>query len=311
MLSINYLEFFTAHSTTKQLPSTNPNPPPMQVILGSGGAIGTELARALAHYTPDIQLVSRNPKQVNDTDQLFAADLTDADRVAKAVQGAEVAYLTVGLPYDTAVWRSVWPVVMANVINACKQHNVKLVFFDNVYMYDPQYLSPMTEDTPVNPSSNKGKVRRQITDQLMSEVKAGNLTALIARSADFYGPPQYANQVLNETVYKNLKQGKKANWLGSDQYQHSFTYTPDAGRATALLGNTADAYGQVWHLPTADHPPTGKEWIEAFAREMNVAPKAQVAGKNAGEGDRLVQPHHARAARDALSVRSRLRVRQQ
>ncbi len=95
----------------------------MQVILGSGGAIGTELARALAHYTPDIQLVSRDPKKVNNTDQLFSADLTDADRVAKAVQGAEVAYLTVGLPYDTAVWRSVWPVVMANVINACKQHN--------------------------------------------------------------------------------------------------------------------------------------------------------------------------------------------
>ena len=251
----------------------------MQVILGSGGAIGTELALALPHYTPDIRLVSRNPKKVNDTDELFEGDLTDADRVAKAVQGAEVAYLTVGLPYDTATWRSVWPVVMANTINACKQHNVKLVFFDNVYMYDPQYLSPMTEDTPLNPSSNKGKVRRQIADQLMNEVKAGNLTALIARSADFYGPPRYANQVLNETVYKNLKQGKKANWLGSDQYQHSFTYTPDAGRATALLGNTADAYGQVWHLPTADHPPTGKEWIEAFAREMNVAPKAQVAGK--------------------------------
>ncbi|MGB3780730.1 MAG: NAD-dependent epimerase/dehydratase family protein [Tunicatimonas sp.] len=251
----------------------------MQVILGSGGAIGTELALALPRYTSDIRLVSRDPKQVNNTDELFEGDLTDADRVAKAVQGAEVAYLAVGLPYNTAVWRSTWPVVMANVINACKQHNVKLVFFDNVYMYDPQHVTHMTEDTPVNPSSNKGKVRRQIADQLMHEVRAGNITALIARSADFYGPPQYANQVLNETVYKNLKQGKKANWLGSDQYKHAFTYTPDAGRATALLGNTADAYGQVWHLPTADNPPTGKAWIEAFAREMNVAPKSQVAGK--------------------------------
>ena len=137
----------------------------MQVILGSGGAIGTELARALPHYTPDIRLVSRNPKKVNSTDELFEGDLTDADRVAKAVQGAEVAYLTVGLPYNTATWRSTWPVVMANVINACKQHGTKLVFFDNVYMYDPQHLSPMTEDTPINPSSNKGKVRRQIADQ--------------------------------------------------------------------------------------------------------------------------------------------------
>lgn len=251
----------------------------MQVILGSGGAIGTELALALPQYTSDIRLVSRNPKKVNHTDQLFAGDLTDANQVAEAVQGVEIAYLTVGLPYDTATWRSTWPVVMANTINACKKHGIKLVFFDNVYMYDPQHMGHLTEDTPINPSSKKGKVRRQIADQLMSEVKASNLTALIARSADFYGPPQYANQVLNEMVYKPLKQGKKANWLGSDQYKHSFTYTPDAGRATALLGNTNDAYGQVWHLPTASNPPTGKEWIEAFDREMKVAPKSQVAGK--------------------------------
>ena len=251
----------------------------MQVILGSGGAVGTELARALLQYTSDIRLVSRNPKKVNDTDELFPGDLTNADSVREAVEGADVAYLTVGLPYDTNTWRSTWPVVMANTINACKKQGAKLVFFDNVYMYDPQHVPHMTEETPINPSSKKGAVRRQIADQLMKEVEADSLTTLIARSADFYGPPQYPNQVLTEIVYKNLKKGKKANWLGAVQYQHSFTYTPDAGKATALLGNTDDAYGQVWHLPTATHPPTGKEWIEAFAQEMKVAPKYQVAGK--------------------------------
>ena len=251
----------------------------MQVILGSGGAIGTELALALPQYTSDIRLMSRNPKKVNDTDQLFPGDLTDADSVQKAVEGAEVAYLTVGLPYKTKLWQETWPVVMTNTISACKKHGTKLVFFDNVYMYDPQHIPHMTEDTPIDPSSKKGAVRRQIADQLMKEVKSGNLTALIARAADFYGPPRYANQVLTETVFKNLKKGKKADWLGSDQYKHSFTYTPDAGRATALLGNTNDAYNQVWHLPTAGHPPTGNEWVEAFAREMQVAPKYQVAGK--------------------------------
>ena len=251
----------------------------MQVILGSGGAIGTELALALPQYTTDIRLVSRNPKKVNDTDELFSGDLTDAASVREAVAGADVAYLTVGLPYDIKIWRSTWPVVMANTINACKEHGTKLVFFDNVYMYDPQHVPHMTEETPINPASKKGAVRRQIADQLMKEVNAGKLTALIARAADFYGPSQYGNQILNETVIKNLKEGKKANWLGSDQYRHSFTYTPDAGKATALLGNTDDAYGQVWHLPTADNPLTGKQWIEAVAQELNVAPKKQVAGK--------------------------------
>ena len=55
-------------------------------------------------------------------------------------------------------------------------------------MYDPTKLSFMTEDTPVNPSSKKGKVREEIATMLLNEVKAGKLKALIARSADFYGP---------------------------------------------------------------------------------------------------------------------------
>ncbi|MEJ2004969.1 MAG: NAD-dependent dehydratase, partial [Cyclobacteriaceae bacterium] len=33
--------------------------------------------------------------------------------------------------------------------------------------------------------------------------------------------------------------------------------------------------GQVWHLPTADDPPTGKEWVEMCAHLLNTKPKAR------------------------------------
>ena len=78
---------------------------------------------------------------------------------------------------------------------------------------------------------------------------------------------------------KNFSKGEKANWLGAVDYRQAFAYTPDAGKATALLGNTADAYNQVWHLPTAPNPLTGKEWIEAIAKEMGVEPKFQAVPK--------------------------------
>ena len=42
----------------------------MQTILGSGGAIGISLAKELMNYTNQIRLVSRNPKKVNETDEL-------------------------------------------------------------------------------------------------------------------------------------------------------------------------------------------------------------------------------------------------
>jgi len=245
----------------------------LQTILGAGGSIGIELAKALPKYTTRIRLVSRSPQKVNDTDELVAADLTKASEIDRAVAGSTIVYVTVGFEYSVKVWQKLWPPFMQHVIEACKKHNAKLVFFDNVYMYDPDHLHPMTEDTPMRPSSKKGAVRKALVDMIMAEVQRGQLTALIARSADFIGPK---NSVLVETVYKNFQQGKKANWFVDVNKEHNFTFTPDAGQATALLGNTPDAYNQVWHLPTDRPKLTGKQWIELFARQMHVEPKYQV-----------------------------------
>jgi nucleoside-diphosphate-sugar epimerase len=251
----------------------------MQTILGAGGAIGLELAKALKEYTNDIRLVSRNPVKVNQTDELVSADLLDPAQVMKAVLGSSNVYVTVGFPYSYKTWKESWPRFTSNVLDACKESKCKLVFFDNIYMYDPAYLNGMTEETPVNPASKKGKVRAGIVEMIMNQVEKGTLDALIARSADFYGPGIKNTSVLTETVFNPLSKGKKANWMGSLKYKHSYTYTPDAGKATALLGNTDSAYGQVWHLPTEENPFTGKEWIEAIAKEMRKQAKIQVATK--------------------------------
>ncbi len=251
----------------------------MQTILGSGGAIGIELAKALSQFTKEIRLVSRNPVKVNSGDQLIKADLLKKEETRNAVKGSSVAYVTIGFEYNTKVWEENWPVLIENVIDACKEFDCKLVFFDNIYMYDPGYLNGMTEDTPLNPPSRKGKVRAKVAKMITDEVDAGNLTALIARAADFYGPGIIGRSMLTESVFKLLKAGKKANWIGGINFRHSFTFTPDAGKATALLGNTEDAFNQVWHLPTASNPPTGKEWIEMIAKELGVKAKYSVAPK--------------------------------
>jgi nucleoside-diphosphate-sugar epimerase len=248
----------------------------MQTILGAGGAIGRELAKALPIYTSDIRLVSRNPKKVNPSDQILAADLLRYESIEQAVSGSDVVYSTIGFPYSYKVWEKAWPNFTAHLIKACKKENCKLVFFDNVYMYDKHHLNPMTEETPVSPPSKKGEVRKKVADMIMAAVHEGDLEALIARSADFYGPSIQETSMLTETVFKPLYQGKKANWLASDSCKHSFTFTPDAGKATARLGNAPDAYGQIWHLPTASNPPTGKEWVEAVAHKMGVEPKYRV-----------------------------------
>jgi nucleoside-diphosphate-sugar epimerase len=250
----------------------------MQTVLGAGGDIGTHLAKYLTAYDTKIRLVSRTPKKVNPTDELFACDLTDPTGVMNAVQGSAVVYLVAGLKYDTRVWKTTWPLIMRNVINACKQHHAKLVFFDNIYLYDPAFISHMTEETPINPSSKKGKIRQELVKMIEDEIKKGDLAAIIARAADFYGPGSKAS-VLTQMVFNNLRKGKKANWFCSVNFKHSFTYTPDAAKGTVMLGNTYDAYNQTWHLPTAPNPLTGNEWINAIATAMDTTPKYMIVNK--------------------------------
>ncbi|MDX2129864.1 MAG: NAD-dependent epimerase/dehydratase family protein [Chloroherpetonaceae bacterium] len=247
----------------------------MNTILGAGGSIGIELAKALASYSAPIRLVSRNPKKVNPSDTLMTCNLLDAKQTEDAIKGSTVVYLTVGLPYKTSVWQESWPLVMKNVIDGCKKHRSKLVFFDNVYMYG-WVEGKMSEDTPFNPCSKKGEVRAKIATMILDEIKAGNLTALIARSADFFGP-NVQNSLLQSMVIDNFKRGKPAQWFCNAEVKHVFTFTPDAAVATALLGNTPSAFQQTWHLPSPE-PISGKALINIYSKVMQAQPKITIIG---------------------------------
>jgi len=233
----------------------------IQVILGAGGDIGRLLARELKQYSPKIRLVARNPHQVNGDDELFPADLRNATLVNQSLEGASVAYLTAGLKYDLRVWRKDWPIIMQNVIDACLHHKVKLVFFDNVYAYSKNAIPHMTEESPMDPPSQKGRVRYQLLQMIDQAIRNKGLQALIARSADFYGPGS-KNGILNTLVLDPLLKNKKPSWQADINKIHAFTYTPDAARATAMLGNTDTAYNQVWHLPTSNERWTGADFIQ-------------------------------------------------
>lgn len=250
----------------------------MQTILGSGGAIGTPLAKELKAYTDKIRLVARKPVQVNGDDELFPANLTLAADVDRAVAGSEVVYLTVGLEYNIKVWRRDWPVIMKNVIDACLKHNARLVFLDNVYMYAGSEIPHMTETSTIAPPSKKGQVRAALHNMILQAIQQKGLKALIARSADFYGP-DVKNGMLSITVQGEFKKGKSAYWQRDAHKIHTFTYTPDAAKGTAILGNTPDAYGEVWHLPTSAEKLTGQEFIERIAAGMQVKPKYYILSK--------------------------------
>jgi nucleoside-diphosphate-sugar epimerase len=250
------------------------NDDPLHVILGAGGSIGTPLAQELLARNLDLRTVSRSGRGP-DGAETMRADLTEPDDVLRSVGEGSTVYLLAGLPYDRRVWREQWPRIMRNVVSACESKHARLIFFDNVYLYG-RVDGPMTEQTPACPSSAKGTTRAEIANFLQREIADGRITALIARAADFYGPYADKTSVPAILVLQKLAAGKRAQVLVDADARHSYTYTLDCARALCLLAAADDAFGQVWHLPTARPALTGRQFVDLAARELGVAPRMMV-----------------------------------
>jgi nucleoside-diphosphate-sugar epimerase len=247
-----------------------------QTILGAGGSIAIELAKALLDYTSDIRLVSRNPEKVNVTDTLFRADLTKKEDVYKAIEGSNITYVTIGFPYNIKAWKQLWIPFIQNVIASCLEHNSKLVFFDNVYAIGGNNVNQITENSPISPTSKKGEIRAEVDRLILESIDKRNLQAIIARSPDFFGGTANANSIVINLVYNNLLKRKKAQWFCNSKVVHSMGYVPDLAKGTALLGNTPEAFNQIWNLPTDPQRITGEEWIKLFASTMEMDKKHTV-----------------------------------
>ena len=249
----------------------------LHTILGANGTIAAELIPVLQSNAQQIRLVSRNPQKVGRA-EIFQADMLNRDQVFQAVKGSDFVYLLVGLEYNRKIWKADWPVIMRNTIDACKAAGSRLIFFDNVYMYG-RVNGSMTESTPYNPCSAKGKIRAEIDEMLLKEMKSGGIKAMIATSADFYGPRTKKTSVAGIMIFEKMKSGKTAQWFVNAKQPHSFTYTPDAALALYMLAGNENSYGQTWHLPTAKPALTGNEFISIAAKYMHAKNKVQVLPK--------------------------------
>jgi nucleoside-diphosphate-sugar epimerase len=250
---------------------------PVHTILGAGGSVSNELVKQLAEHELPFRLVGRHPAGAPCATETRTADLTNQRQTIDAVAGSSIVYLLVGLKYNRKVWAEMWPRIIDNTIEACKQAGARLIFFDNVYMYG-RVNGPMTEQTPYHPCSKKGEIRAAIATTLEHEWKSGSLTAMIARSADFYGPGA-KNGVANAMVFEPTSHGKKPMCLVSDSLPHSYTYVPDAAQALLTLAECESAWNQKWHLPTRPNPPNGRDFITAAAHAMNRPAAYRVLGR--------------------------------
>lgn len=218
------------------------------ILMIGYGPVGRATVALLQARGTKVRLAQRSrPADLPADIEFVHCDILDAVSVRHAVAGASQVAVAVGFEYTAKVWGSLWPVAMRNLLDACAAAGVRMLFFDNLYMYGPQH-APLTETMKLSDRPGKPAARAQITRMWQED---GRVKVAALRAPDFYGPGVLLSHI-GETGLAAIAQGKAAMFVFSPDVPHDYAYVPDIGRAmVTLLDAGDDAYGQAWHMPCA------------------------------------------------------------
>jgi len=218
------------------------------VVFGAG-QVGSPLARMLLERGHDVRVVKRSAGGIPSGAQPVLGDAANLAFCIEAAAGATTVYHCMNPPYSTKVWADLLPRYMANLIEASARAGARLVALDNVYMLGRPNGKPLTDDTPMNPSSRKGEIRAKAAQMLFDAHRRGDVRAAEGRASDFYGPGGRLT-LLGDYFWPRVFKGHSGQVIVDPDKVHTYHYIPDVAAGLATLGSASDdAFGKPWMLP--------------------------------------------------------------
>jgi len=126
----------------------------------------------------------------------------------------------------------------------------------------------LDEHTPDAPTTQKGRLRQQLEDELAARATqasagTGRLRSVVLRAGDFHG--QGSGSWFDQLIVKKLAQGRLV-YPGPADVPHAWAYLPDLARAFTAVAERAlqGPLGPTCHtrLPFAGHTLTGAQLLD-------------------------------------------------
>ena len=230
----------------------------LHVVFGTG-PIGLALIEELHAREKRVRGVNRaGTADVPEGVEIVRGDATNEEFAIRACANASTVYFCLNPPYTK--WPDLFPPLQAGAMAGAASAGAKLVAMENLYVYGPTDGRPLTEDLAHAATTRKGRVRSQMTKDLMAAHAAGKVRVAIGRASDYFGP-RGLTSAMGERVFYPALAGKKAQVMGDPDLPHTYSYVPDIARGLVLLGDHEEADGKAWHLPNAPTLTT-REFIE-------------------------------------------------
>ncbi|MDZ4143910.1 MAG: NAD-dependent epimerase/dehydratase family protein [Burkholderiales bacterium] len=237
---------------------------PVVLVLGARGRFGAAAVDAFAAAGWQIKAQcrpGRAPVEVRPSVSWITADANDLAGLRHAVGAADVVVHAMNPPYTTAAWAAGAPALMQAAIDAACALGAMLMFPGNVYNFGAAMPERLTEDTPQQPTTAKGRIRVALEAQLMAAAQRRGLKSVVVRAGDFFGSGR--GSWFDQVIVKKIAQGR-ITYPGGLDTPTAWAYLPDLARAFVKVAEQRDALGGATTLHFGGYTLTGRDWVDVL-----------------------------------------------
>jgi len=212
------------------------------LVIGATGGVGSAVARAFVGAGWQVRALARNVDaachasagwsrgildvQWNQGDAMCEAD------VVRAAQGVDCIFHGANPPMYRR-WRELAIPMLANAISAAGTNGARLVLPGNIYNYGPDAGPCLSEDSPQNPLTRKGRVRVEMEAMLKQATQQG-VHSLVVRAGDFFGW-QAPSSWFQSLMVRPHKPVRSVWFPGGRDVGHAWAYLPDLAQTILRL----------------------------------------------------------------------------
>ncbi|MTE01928.1 NAD(P)H-binding protein [Paracoccus sp. YIM 132242] len=215
------------------------------LVLGATGGVGGAVARALLAHGWAVRGMARDPGKAAAAARNLAngiewvkGDAMVQDDVVHAAHGTDVIVHGVNPPGYRDWNKLVLPMIDNTIAAARQAGGARIVLPGTIYNFDPAATPVLHENSPQEPRSRKGAIRKELEARLERAARAGEAPALILRAGDFFGPHVRASWFAQAMVAPG-KPVKRLTVLNRG-VGHSWAYLPDLAETFARLLSAPD-----------------------------------------------------------------------